>query len=61
MADVSSRLPGKLTVPVSGVALASEYFMVTLRVTIGQAQASGAALLMREGAGWPAVVWQKTL
>ena len=61
MADFSSRLPGKFSVPASGVALASEYFIITLRVSIGQVQASGAALLTREGGGWPAVVWQKTL
>ena len=61
VADFANRMPGRLTLPVSGVALSSEYFMVTLRVTIGQSQAHGAALLTREVAGWPAVVWQKYL
>ena len=61
LADFSSRMPRAIGMPVSGVALASDYFIVTLRVSIGQSQARGAALLAREGAGWPAVVWQKTL
>jgi general secretion pathway protein K len=61
VADFASRIPGKLAVPATGVVLASQYFVVTLNVTFGQAQAHGAALLVRDGAGWPAVVWQKTL
>ena len=59
--DFASRIPGKLAVPASGVVLASQYFIVTLNVNFGQAQARGAALLTRDGAGWPAVVWRKTL
>ena len=59
--DFASRIPGKLAVPASGVVLSSQYFIVTLNVNFGQAQARGAALLARDGAGWPAVVWRKTL
>ena len=61
MADFTNRLPRKFTVPISGLALSSEYFIVTIQVAFGETQASGTALLTREGAGWPAVVWQKTL
>jgi general secretion pathway protein K len=61
VADFSSRLPGRYTASASNVTVASAYFAVTLRVTFGQTQARGAALLTREGAGWPAVVWQKFL
>lgn len=61
IADFANRLPGGLNVPVTGVALGSRYFVVTLQSRIGAAQASGSALLARDASGWPAVVWQKTL
>jgi len=61
VADFANRLQGKYAVPTTGIALASRYFMVTLQAKIGQAQASGVALVVREAAGWPAIVWQKTL
>ena len=41
------------------ISASSDYFMATLRVTIGGAEARGTALLAREGTGWPAVVWRK--
>ena len=41
--------------------MSSDYFMATLRVTIGGAQARGKALLARTGSGWPVVVWRKYL
>jgi general secretion pathway protein K len=61
MADFTNRLSSRFKVPVSGLALSSEYFIVTIQVTFGDTQSSGTALLTREGAGWPGVVWQKTL
>jgi general secretion pathway protein K len=61
VADFANRLPGRLVIPASGIALSSQYFVVTLYATIGEAQARGTALLTREGSGWPAIVWQKTL
>jgi general secretion pathway protein K len=61
MADFSNRLPPGYQIPISGVVLYSEYFMVTVRATIGTTPASGVALLTRESPGWPAVVWQKFL
>ena len=41
--------------------MSSIYFLASLRVTIGGAQARGQALLAREGVGWPVVVWRKYL
>jgi len=38
---------------------ASQFFLASVRVTIGDAQARGSALLSREAPGWPAVVWRK--
>ncbi len=61
VADFANRLPARLAVPASGIALSSQYFIVSMRATIGKSQARGSALLTREGTGWPAIVWQKTL
>ncbi|MEO8441253.1 MAG: type II secretion system minor pseudopilin GspK [Betaproteobacteria bacterium] len=61
VADFANRLPGGLVIPASGIALSSQYFVVTLHAAIGQAQAHGRVLLTREGSGWPAIVWQKIL
>lgn len=53
-------LPG-LIVPTENISVSSDYFMATMRVTIGGAQARGLALLARGNTGgWPAVVWRKT-
>lgn len=60
VSEFLSQLPKGLTVPVENIAVNSDYFMATLRVTIGGAQAHGVALLARGKAGsWPAVVWRK--
>ncbi len=60
VADFMSQLPRELKVPAESITVSSIYFMATLRVTIGPAEARGLALLAREGAGWPVVVWRKT-
>ena len=39
--------------------LGSDFFMVTLRVTSGETESRGKALLMRDDTGWPAIVWRK--
>ena len=41
------------------VTVSSIYFLATAQVTYGGAEARGTALLAREGAGWPAIVWRK--
>jgi general secretion pathway protein K len=59
--DFFNRLPAglTLTVPAEDISVSSNYFIATMQVTIGGAQARGSALLARESAGWPAVVWRK--
>ena len=58
--DFLRQLPNGVLVATEDISFSSDYFMATLRVTIGGAQARGVALLAREDAGWPAVVWRKT-
>ncbi|MEK6212289.1 MAG: type II secretion system minor pseudopilin GspK [Pseudomonadota bacterium] len=56
------QLPPGLIVPTENISVSSAYFMATLRVTIGGAQARGVALLARGNTGgWPAIVWHKAL
>jgi general secretion pathway protein K len=59
--DFSKRLPRGVTANAGDIGVSSNYFVATLRVTIGGAQASGKALLARPGTGWPAVIWRKYL
>ncbi len=59
-ADFLGQLPVGLVVPTKDIAVSSDYFIATTRVTIGGAQAYGSVLLERANAGWPAVVWRKT-
>jgi len=59
--DFRKRLPGGAEAAATDISVSSDYFMATLRVTIGGAQARGKALLARGAAGWPVVVWRKTL
>ena len=53
------QLPPGLIVLTENISVSSDYFMVTLRVTIAGARARGLVLLAREDAGWPAIVWRK--
>lgn len=57
--DFFAQLPPGLIVPTENVSVSSDYFLATMRVTINEAQARGSALLAREKAGWPVVVWRK--
>jgi hypothetical protein len=41
--------------------VSSDYFMATLSVTIGGAQARGKALLARHSLAWPDIIWRKVL
>ncbi|MFY9327877.1 MAG: type II secretion system minor pseudopilin GspK [Georgfuchsia sp.] len=59
--DFLSLLPGGAEVASGDISVNSQYFMATLRVTIGGAQASGKALLSRGSAGWPDILWRKYL
>jgi len=58
-ADFLSQLPTEAVAPVDDIAVSSAYFMATMRVTIGGAEAHGSALLAREDMQWPAIVWRK--
>ena len=58
-AEFSNRLPKGLAASATDISLNSDFFMATMRVTIGEAQARGTALLEREGFGWPVIVWRK--
>jgi general secretion pathway protein K len=59
--DFTKRLPRDAVA--SDISVSSDYFLASLRVTIGGAQARGQALLSRMGTGngWPVVVWRKYL
>jgi len=57
--DFFKRLPAGATVPTSDASVQSDFFLATMQVTFGGAQAQGSALLARGGNGWPAVVWRK--
>ncbi len=59
--DFLKRLPRGVEAAAADIAVSSAYFMATLRVTIGGAQARGTALLARRGSGWPEIVWRKYL
>ncbi|MGN6704984.1 MAG: type II secretion system minor pseudopilin GspK [Rhodanobacter sp.] len=59
-ADFLAQLGKDATVPGQDIRVGSDYFLVTLRVTCGKAQARGQLLLARtDAARWPAVVWRK--
>lgn len=60
-ADFINRLPQGAVAEDNDVSISSDYFMATLRVTIGEAQARGMVLLARMDAGWPAIIWRKYL
>ena len=53
------QLPPGAAVEGNDITTASQYFLASARVTIGDAQARGSALLERESRGWPTVVWRK--
>lgn len=60
--DLLAHLPKGVVVAAEDVSYSSNYFMATLRVTIGGAQARGVALMARGNAGgWPTIVWRKAL
>ena len=64
-ADFLSRLPqggtgaGGPAVEADDISTSSDYFIASLRVSIGEAQAQGTVLLARMDAGWPVIVWRK--
>ncbi len=59
--DFLRRLPRGAEAAAGDIGVSSDYFIATLRVTIGGAQARGSALLARGSSGWPNIVWRKYL
>ncbi len=59
--DLFRHLPKGALVSAEDISFSSDFFMATLRVSIGGAQAHGMALLARGNIGWPAIVWRKAL
>lgn len=59
LGEFLARLPPGAAVEGNDITTASQYFLASVRVTIGGAQARGTALLARDAGGWPAVVWRK--
>lgn len=58
-AEVRARLPRDVALPEgASFAFASAYFVVSVRSRQGDAVAQARALLKRDGAAWPTVVWQ---
>lgn len=56
--DFSGRLPkGNISIPANSISVTSNYFLVTGRANLGEAQVTTQALLHRTS-GWPKVVWQ---
>jgi general secretion pathway protein K len=58
-ADFTSRLPRGIEIAGNDLVVTSRYFVARVHVTIGGAQARGAALLARSDTGWPVIVWRK--
>ncbi len=54
-----AQLPHGLSVSPKNISVRSDYFRVTMQVTIGAAQARGVALLDRENDGWPVILWRQ--
>lgn len=59
ISEFTRQLPTGLSVPSENIAVSSDYFVATMSITIGGAKARGSALLSRESAGWPVIVWRK--
>jgi general secretion pathway protein K len=59
LSEFLMQLPPGAAVDGNDITTASQYFIATVRVTIGEAQARGTALLARESNAWPTVVWRK--
>ena len=59
--DFVNRLPKGATIAADDISVSSDYFLATLRVTVGGATARGLALLSRPDAKWPVILWRKYL
>lgn len=57
--EFMNQLPRGARAAKEDIAFGSNYFLVQLRVSVGDAQARGSALLARTSADWPSIVWRK--
>lgn len=60
-ADFLDQLPRGIAPATGNISFSSNYFMVQMRVTIGNAQARSVALLARTSSNWPTIVFRKIL
>ncbi len=60
-ADFRLMLPKDAKFAENDITVNSDYFVARIHVVIGGAEAHGAALLARQGADWPTVIWRKSL
>ena len=60
-ADFRLMLPKDAKFAENDITVNSDYFVAHIHVVIGGAEAHGAALLARQGADWPTVIWRKSL
>jgi general secretion pathway protein K len=60
-ADFIRQLPREAIGATPNIGVSSDYFLAHVFVSVGSAEAGGLALLVRGSAGWPAVVWRKSL
>jgi general secretion pathway protein K len=58
VADFRSRLPSGIPVNELVLRVTSDGFVIRVNVRQGEVQATGLALVLREGSGWPRIVWQ---
>jgi len=59
LSEFLAQLPEGAAVDGNDITVASQYFLASARVTIGDSQARGSALLSRDQTGWPSVVWRR--
>ncbi|MDP2144734.1 MAG: type II secretion system minor pseudopilin GspK [Gallionella sp.] len=60
-ADLLGQLPRGIAPASGNISFSSNYFMVQMRVTIGDAEARSVALLARTSTNWPTIVFRKIL
>ena len=58
-AELMKIWEGKPMVTESQIAVGSHYFLVNAQANYGKATVNGSALLKRDGAGWPKIIWKK--
>ncbi len=60
LSDFNSRLPKPIQSKPEEISVGSNYFLVRLRITVGNAQSRAEALISRTDSGGPSILWRKT-